>query len=164
MGRNASALGLAEHASTLSEEKLSSNRRRSRRCGVRSRFRCNSNWRIAVHHWRSLGLSLRTVSADVSSLTTSVASLASLVQRTTIWSRAVPGDVPKFTASVALHCLRLAIPGEMIGSAALVAHRRTIVACESTSVSTSIASSCRAASSTSCRSRVGIWAVALHVY
>lgn len=50
-----------------------------------------------------------------------VASLASRVQRSTVGRRAVSGDVTKLSTGVALHCLRLAVTGEVVRPAAFVA-------------------------------------------
>jgi hypothetical protein len=60
----------------------------------------------------------------VASLTALVASLASSAEGTSVGSRAVPRDVTELAAGVALHSLGLAIPGEVVGSTALVASCR----------------------------------------
>jgi hypothetical protein len=64
---------------------------------------------------------LGAVAADVASLTTPVASLASSVERATVRGRAVTGNVTKLAASVALHGLSLAVASEVVGTTALVA-------------------------------------------
>ena len=79
---------------------------------------------IAVH--RALG----TVSANVPSLSAAVAGLASRIQGTAIGRGAVTRNVAQLAASVALLRLGLAVTGEVVRPAALVAHRGAVVACE----------------------------------
>lgn len=62
------------------------------------------------------------IAGDVTRLTAAVASLASAVQRSAVRCSAVPRNVSKLAASIALHCLGLAIASEVIWSATLVAH------------------------------------------
>lgn len=61
------------------------------------------------------------VTRDVSSLTALVASFASSVERSTIRSSAVSGDMTELATGVAFHCLGLAISGKVIWPTALVA-------------------------------------------
>jgi hypothetical protein len=77
------------------------------------------------------GVLLRAVAGDVASLTALVASLASRVERATVGSSAVAGDVAELAAGVALHGLSLAITSEVVGAAALVAGGRARAAGES---------------------------------
>ena len=73
--------------------------------------------------------SLRTVLRDVAHLAASIAGFASFaVHGATVWRGAIPGDMAKLAASVALHRLGLAIAGEMVWSAALVASCRARIA------------------------------------
>jgi hypothetical protein len=94
-------------------------------------------------------------------LTASIASLASLVQRSTVRSLAIAADMSKFAASIALHGLRLTIASKMVRSAALVASRGAVVANEASAISASVASSCWSTSSASGSWCGWIWAVAL---
>jgi hypothetical protein len=96
----------------------------------------------------------------MSGFTASIAGLTCLVQRSTVRSLAVTADMAKLAASIALHGLCLAIASEMVGSSALVACRRSIVANETSAVSATIASSWWSSSATSgwCG---WIWAIAL---
>ena len=72
--------------------------------------------------------SLRTVLRDVAHLAASVAGFGSFaIHGATVWRGAVSGDMAKLAASIALHCLSLTITGKVVGSAALVASRRTRV-------------------------------------
>jgi hypothetical protein len=64
---------------------------------------------------------LSAVPADVASLATPVAGLASSVERAAVWGRAVTGNVTELAASVALHGLSLAVASEVVGATALVA-------------------------------------------
>ena len=64
---------------------------------------------------------LGAVPADVASLATPVAGLASSVERATVRGRAVTGDVTELAASVALHGLSLAVASEVVRATALVA-------------------------------------------
>lgn len=59
----------------------------------------------------------------MSGLVASVASLSSRVERTTTGRSALLADVAKFATGIALHGLRLAVTGEVVGPAALVAGR-----------------------------------------
>jgi len=68
----------------------------------------------------------------VASLATLIAGLAGSVQRSTVGSSAVAGDVAQLAASVALHGLSLAVAGEVVGTAALVAGSRARTASETT--------------------------------
>jgi hypothetical protein len=72
--------------------------------------------------------SLRAVFRYVAYLAASVAGFGSFtIHGATVWRGAVPGDMAKLATSIALHGLSLAIAGKMVGSAALVASRRTRV-------------------------------------
>jgi len=79
----------------------------------------------------------RRMSLHVTRFSTLVASLASNIERSSVWRAAVPGDVTKFATSIALHRLGLAIAGKMVGSSALVASSRTGSASKSTTRSKS---------------------------
>ncbi|KAL7899814.1 hypothetical protein HDV64DRAFT_218367 [Trichoderma sp. TUCIM 5745] len=68
-----------------------------------------------------VGSLLGAITRDVASLTALVASLAGSVQGAAVGSSAIPGDVAELAASVALHGLSLAVTGEVVGAAALVA-------------------------------------------
>lgn len=65
--------------------------------------------------------SLRAVSANVTGLATPVAGLACRVRLAAVGRRAVARDVAELAAGIALHGLSLAITGEMVRTAALVA-------------------------------------------
>lgn len=69
----------------------------------------------------AVGVLRGAVARDVTSLATSIAGLPGRVERTTIGSSAVTGDVSEFAASVALHRLGLAVASKVVGPAALVA-------------------------------------------
>lgn len=89
--------------------------------GNRSRGR-NHRHSLIGNGSNAVRLDLRAVLGDVANLAASVAGLASFaVQRAAIWSSAVAGDVSEFAASVAFHCLRLAISSVMVWSSTLVA-------------------------------------------
>jgi hypothetical protein len=60
----------------------------------------------------------------VASLAAAVAGLARGVERASVRSRAVAGDVPQLSAGVALHSLSLAVARKVVGSTALVAGGR----------------------------------------
>jgi hypothetical protein len=79
------------------------------------------------------GVLLGAVARDVSSLTALVAGLSSGVERATVGSGAVSGDVAELAAGVALHSLSLAITGKVVGTTALVAGGRARAASEATS-------------------------------
>lgn len=93
---------------------------------------------------------LRALPADMTRLTTPVASLASsTVERPTVRRGALAGDMSQLPTSVALHGLRLAIAGEVVGPTALVASRGAVdtageTAAETTAVATSGAGSAAA--------------------
>ena len=95
-------------------------------CG---RSRCHGS-RISGGRSHTVDLaSLRTVLRDVAHLAASIAGFASFaVHGATVWRGAIPGDMAKLAASVALHGLGLAIAGEMVWSAALVASCRARIA------------------------------------
>lgn len=61
----------------------------------------------------------------MSSLAATVTGLASGVERASVGSGAVPRDMSELAASIALHRLRLAVTGIVVGTAALVAGSRT---------------------------------------
>ena len=84
----------------------------------------------------AIDLGLRTLARNVASLTTAVASLSSSVQRTSVGSCAVAGDVSKFAASVALHSLSLAVTGKVVGSTAFVTGCRASTTNEAAAEST----------------------------
>lgn len=73
----------------------------------------------------------------LSSLATLVAGLASSVQRTTVRSSAIPRDVSELAASIAFHCLSLAVSCKVVGTTALVAGSWTRATCKSTTRSES---------------------------
>ena len=76
------------------------------------------------------------VTRDVAGLAALVAGLAGSVERAAVGSGAITGDVAELAAGVALHGLSLAIAGEMVGSAALVAGGGTSTANEATTAET----------------------------
>lgn len=82
------------------------------------------------------GVLLRAVPRDVTGLAALVASLASSVKRATVGSSAVPGDVAKLAAGVALHGLSLAVTGKVVGATALVASSGTRATSETTTAVT----------------------------
>lgn len=96
----------------------------------------------------------------MASLTALVASLASSAEGASIGSRAVPGDVTKLAASVTLHGLGLAVPGEVVRSTALVASCRTGNTAKSTA-STEAESTSANRSSTTDTNTGGVGASAL---
>lgn len=69
------------------------------------------------------GVLLGAFPGDVAGLTALVARLARRVERAAVGSGAVTRDVTELAASVALHRLRLAVTGEVVGATALVAGR-----------------------------------------
>lgn len=79
----------------------------------------------------SLGVG-RAVAGDVASLGTLVADLAGGAEGAAVGGSAVAGDVAELAAGVALHGLSLAVTGEVVGAAALVAGRSTGIALEAT--------------------------------
>ena len=168
-GQNGTGLhtpGPREACIRCSKGDLSSNRRRSDWRSIRRCFRWNSSCRVcrfAVHCRSSLSLRLRAVSANMSSLSTPVASLACLVQRATVGSRTVSGNVSELAASITLHGLRLTVTSKVVWSSALVACSCAVVASKSTAISTTVAASCGSTSSSACWwCLIRGWAVALH--
>ncbi|KAI0146208.1 hypothetical protein GGR57DRAFT_289436 [Xylariaceae sp. FL1272] len=98
---------------------------------------------------------LRAVPRDVTSLAALVASLACGVQRATVRGGAVAGDVTKFSTSVALHSLSLAVTGKVVGTTALVASSRTRTTGKPTTTTISEAASAhRSTTAHGCTSRV----------
>ena len=155
----------SESASTVLKRRLCRNRRpRDWRSVGRSLWRHASGRArvcLSVDRRNPIGLSLRAVSADMSGLLASVASLTRRVQWPAVWSSAVSADMSELAAGVALHGLSLAIASKMVGSAALVARCRAVCSGEATAKSASVASSWWSSSSTSDRCCVRGWAVAL---
>lgn len=80
----------------------------------------------------AVGILLRAVAGDVTSLAALVAALAGSVERTAVGGRAVARNVTKLAAGIALHGLSLAITSVVIGTTALVASGRARSACEPT--------------------------------
>jgi len=76
---------------------------------------------------RTIGFSGSAIFADVSRLAALVARLSGGVQGTSIGSGAVARDVAQFATGIALHGLRLAIAGIVVGSATFVARRGAVV-------------------------------------
>lgn len=88
----------------------------------------------------SAGSLLRAVAGDVACLSALVTGLAGSVERATVGSGAVAGDVTELSTGVALHSLRLAIPSEVVRATALVAGSRASASGEATtSKATSVA-------------------------
>jgi hypothetical protein len=90
----------------------------------------------------------------VSGLVAGVASLASRVERTTTGRSALLADVAKFATGVALHGLRLAVTGEVVGPAALVAGRspaglKSTASTEASTLEATSADRCASTSGTS---------------
>lgn len=67
---------------------------------------------------------LGAIARDVASLTTLIAGLAGSVERASVGSGAIAGDVAELAAGIALHGLSLAITGKVVGATALVAGSR----------------------------------------
>jgi len=90
----------------------------------------------------TVGGLLWAVARDVTSFTALVASLASSVERSTVRSGAVTGDVTELAACIAFHSLGLTIPGKVIWSSTFVTSSRTgstsktTTGSESTTIST----------------------------
>lgn len=61
-----------------------------------------------------------------------VAGLSGGVQRATVRGSAVAGDMAKLATSIALHSLSLAVPGKVVGTAALVTSRLARATSETT--------------------------------
>lgn len=78
----------------------------------------------------TVGVLLRTVSGDVTSLATLVACLSRRVQGTAIGSGTIARNMTELPAGVALHGLGLAIASEVVRAAALVTGCRTRAAGE----------------------------------
>jgi len=85
----------------------------------------------------AVDLELGAVARDVASLATAVAGLAGGVEGSAVGSGAVAGDVAKLAAGVALHGLSLAVAGEVVGTAALVASRGAAALASEASAETS---------------------------
>lgn len=94
-----------------------------------SRGNRSGNWRRNGGHGGQVdrrgdglgvGLLVRAVSRDVTRLVAGVASLAGGAERTSPGRLTFLGDVTELAARVALHSLRLAVAGKVIGPAALV--------------------------------------------
>lgn len=68
-----------------------------------------------------VGLLARAVPRDVAGLAALVASLACGAERTSVGSRAVPGDVTKLATSITLHGLCLTVASKVVRTSALVA-------------------------------------------
>lgn len=87
-------------------------------------------------------LGLGAILRDVTNFSTAVAGLAALaVEWAAVWCRAIPADVPKLAAGVALHALSLAVACVVVWSAALVAscsagHATAIAASETATTAT----------------------------
>ncbi|KAF1946805.1 hypothetical protein EJ02DRAFT_196978 [Clathrospora elynae] len=119
----------------------------------------------------AVDLSLRTVARDVAGFAATVAGLTSGVERAAVGRSAVTGDVTcqqsvnrlriiiciltKLAAGVALHGLSLAIAGEMVRSAALVAGGRAGTASESAPEAASAANATTGRTRATAHSRVG---------
>ena len=90
--------------------------------------RCAPRWssrnhsRISTGHV-SIHSRLRAVPNDMPRFTAFVACFSRCVERATVRSGAITRDVAEFAARVTLHCLCLAISSEMVRPTALVAHR-----------------------------------------
>lgn len=74
----------------------------------------------------------RAVAGNVTGLGTLVADLPGGAERATVGGGAVAGDVAQLAAGVALHGLSLAVTGEVVGTATLVAGGSTRVAAKAT--------------------------------
>lgn len=86
------------------------------------------NWGLDRGSWDSsvaVRLGLAAIAGDVASLATAIAGLASSVERAAVGCSAVTGNMAQFATGVTLHCLSLAISGEVVWSTALVAGSRT---------------------------------------
>lgn len=83
----------------------------------------------------AVGVLPRAVTGDVTSLTASIAGLARRVQGAAVGRGAVAGNMAQLATGVALHGLGLAVTGEVVGAAALVAGGRTGAASEPTASS-----------------------------
>lgn len=99
----------------------------------------------------AVDLSLGAVARDVAGFTTAVAGLTRGVERAAVRGRAIAGDVTKLAAGVALHGLSLAVAGEMVRSAALVASGRTAASESTPEAAESTTRSASATSNTSAR-------------
>ncbi len=89
---------------------------------------------------------------------TLVASLASNVERSSIWRSTIPGDVTKLATSVTLHGLSLAVASKMVWSTALVASSRTGTTSESTTRSKSTSISTARSTNTTASTGNTAWA------
>lgn len=130
---------------------LRSDRGRGNRCGgggswCRDRGSDGGDWCTTF----SVDVGLGAFARDVSSFTAAVAGLSGSVQRSAVRGRAIARDVTEFSARIALHGLSLAVAGEVVWPATLVAGSWASTASKATAES-SIASARRTRTTTSTR-------------
>ena len=80
----------------------------------------------------AVGCLLRAITGDMASLTALVAGLASSVERAAVGGGAIPRNMSKLAAGIALHGLSLAVPSKVVGATALVAGGRARAAGKTT--------------------------------
>lgn len=98
----------------------------------------------------------RAVARDMTGLAAAVASLTSGAERASVRGGAILADMSKLATSIALHSLRLAVPGKVVGTTALVAGSGTRTAGETaTAVPAKSTSTDRAATTESDPAGVG---------
>jgi hypothetical protein len=126
----------------------------SRGCSRRS---CRSSF--SSSRGNAVGLGLWAVLGDMANLAASVAGFATFaVQWPAVWSSTVPRDMSEFTASVALHRLRLTVARIMVRPTTFVTGSSTRDAIESTaeaSSSTTTVATTRSTCATAGTSLVG---------
>jgi hypothetical protein len=84
----------------------------------------------------------------MASLSTLVAGLAGSIERSTVRSCTVPGDVAELAASIALHSLGLAVPSKMVRAATLIAGCRSRATSETSAAAEASVSTTRNRSAT----------------
>jgi len=123
MPRNMAAFSQLEGHLIYVTAALSNDRRRGSRGGSSRRRNSSGSSTLTV----DLDSSLRALARDMSSLATAVAGLTSGGERTAVGRSAVARDVAELSTGVALLSLSLAVAGEVVRPAALVAGRGAIV-------------------------------------
>jgi hypothetical protein len=101
---------------------------------------------------------VRRESLHMAGFSALVASLASNVERSSVWCTAIPRDVAELPTSIALHGLSLTVTSKMVWSTALVASSRTGSTSKSTTGGKSASISTTRSTNTTARTRNTGWA------
>jgi len=106
----------------------------------------------------TVGSLLWAVTGNMAGFSALVASLASNVERSSVWCTAIPRDVTELPTSIALHGLSLTVTSKMVWSTALVASSRTGSTSKSTTGGKSASISTTRSTNTTARTRNTAWA------